>query len=56
MELWVRFTRDPGNIGLFGIYKLDGKLLIMLPGIVIDFPGKESSPDATTEIVSDAKY
>jgi len=41
----IRFTRDAGNIFLAGIYKLDGKLLIMLPGLIIDFPGKELPTD-----------
>lgn len=48
----IRFTWDPGNIFLFGIYKLDGKLLIMLPGLIIDFPGKRlpngKMPDIST--------
>lgn len=37
----IRFTWDNSNIALFGLYRLDGKWLIMLPGLIIDFPRKE---------------
>lgn len=55
MEFWVRFTRDPGNIFLTGIYKLDGKLMIMLPGLIIDFPGKGLPYGKDPEVMPDAK-
>jgi len=51
----IRFTWDPGNLALFGIYKLDGKLLIMLPGLIIDFPGKESSQNGKCPIIVEAE-
>lgn len=37
----IRITRDQANICLLGIYNMDGRLMIMLPGYIIDFPQQE---------------
>jgi hypothetical protein len=46
----IRFTWDSGNIALIGLYKLDGKLLIMLPGLIIDFPRKELPDESLSNV------
>jgi len=34
----IRITRDTSNMALVGLYRLEGKWMIMLPQMIIDFP------------------
>lgn len=39
--MYIRITRDDSNLFLIGLYRLKGKWMIMVPGYIVDFPGKE---------------
>ena len=48
--MYIRITRDRSNICLAGIYKLDGKLMVMLPGYIVDFPRRELPNESSADV------